>query len=56
MITESIIASKNSSEWENSVELFLENPAQTFDPEINEIASEHNLSFFLAGILKDSKI
>lgn len=55
-ITESIIASSPSTAWEGSIDLFLENPNQPFDQEIGEIAGEHNLSFFLAGILKDSKI
>lgn len=56
LVTESIVASAPSQDWEKSIELFLENPNQLPEEEIQEIAAEHNISFFLAGILKDSKI
>jgi hypothetical protein len=53
--TESIIASKPISEWENSITEFLENPIQIPDQESLEISVDHNISLFLAGILRDSK-
>ena len=55
-VTESIVASKPQIEWNDAIELFLRNPLQTPDENILEIAAEHNISLFLAGILKDSEI
>lgn len=54
-ITESIVAAKVPEDWEKSIPDFIQNPMQTPDDQCLDIAGEHNISLFLAGILKDSK-
>ena len=53
-ITESIVASKNKEDWNQVILDFIENPMQAPDENALEIAAEHNISLFLAGVLKDS--
>lgn len=53
-ISEAIIANKPSEEWINSIEEFLNNQNPELSEESLAIASEHNVSVFLAGILKNS--
>lgn len=53
-ITESIVASKNKQDWNQVIVDFIENPMQAPNDEALEIAAEHNVSLFLAGVLKDS--
>lgn len=53
-ISESIVASTAQSEWENSIEEYIENPLQEVPASTLEIAGEHNVSLFLAGVLKES--
>ena len=55
-VTESIISSKNSNEWQESIATFIENPIVTPDEQTLNIAAEHNISLFLAGLLKQSEI
>lgn len=55
-VTESIISSKNSNEWEESIASFIENPIVNPDEKTLNIAAEHNISLFLAGLLKQSEI
>jgi len=55
-ITESIVSSKNQSEWASSIEDFIKNPLQEISSDSLDVAAEHNISLFLAGILKDSKV
>lgn len=55
-VTESIISSKNSNEWQESIAAFIENPMVTPDEQTLNIAAEHNISLFLAGLLKQSEI
>lgn len=55
-VTESIISSKNSNEWQESIATFIENPIVSPDEQTLNIAAEHNISLFLAGLLKQSKI
>jgi len=55
-ITESIVASKNQAEWEESIAEFLENPLQELSSESVDIAAEHDVSIFLAGLLKEAKL
>jgi hypothetical protein len=55
-VTESIISSKNSNEWQESIASFIENPIVSPDEQTLNIAAEHNISLFLAGLLKQSEI
>lgn len=55
-VTESIISSKNSNEWQESIATFIENPIVSPDEQTLNIAAEHNISLFLAGLLKQSEI
>ena len=55
-IVESIVASKNQPDWEKSIQDFVKNPLQEIPENTLEIAAEHNVSLFLAGILKESTI
>lgn len=55
-VTESIISSKNSNEWQESIAAFIENPIVNPDEKTLNIAAEHNVSLFLAGLLKQSEI
>jgi hypothetical protein len=55
-VTESIISSKNSNEWQESIATFIENPIVNPDEKTLNIAAEHNISLFLAGLLKQSEI
>lgn len=55
-VTESIISSKNFNEWQESIATFIENPIVTPDEQTLNIAAEHNISLFLAGLLKQSEI
>ena len=55
-VTESIISSKNSNEWQESIATFIENPIVRPDEQTLNIAAEHNISLFLAGLLKQSEI
>lgn len=55
-ITESIVACREADQWENSIKEFVSNPLQEPSEELLSIAAEHNISCFLAGILKESKI
>jgi hypothetical protein len=55
-VTESIISSKNSNEWQESIATFIENPIVSPDEKTLNIAAEHNISLFLAGLLKHSEI
>lgn len=55
-VTESIISSKNSNEWQESIATFIENPIVNPDEKTLNIAAEHNVSLFLAGLLKQSEI
>lgn len=55
-ITEEIISCKNQSEWESCIEEFINNPIQEPAEEALEIAAVHDISLFLAGILKESKL
>jgi hypothetical protein len=55
-VTESIISSKNSNEWQESIATFIENPIVSPDEKTLNIAAEHNISLFLAGLLKQSEI
>lgn len=55
-VTESIISSKNSNEWQESIATFIENPIVNPDEQTLNIAAEHNISLFLAGLLKQSEI
>lgn len=53
-ITESIVACKNQADWQNSVEQFIENPMQMPENQVLDLAAEHNVSIFLAGVLKEA--
>jgi hypothetical protein len=55
-ITESIICSKSSNEWNESISSFIENPIVIPDEKVLNIAAEHNVSLFLAGLLNQSEI
>lgn len=55
MITESIVASVSTEKWNESIEQFIENPMQMPDSDVLNISADHNISYFLAGILRDSK-
>jgi hypothetical protein len=55
-VTESIIASKNVNDWQSDIPDWIQNPTIVPNEETLEIATEHNVSIFLAGLLKESKI
>ena len=55
-VTESIIASKNVNDWQSDIPDWIKNPTIVPNEETLEIATEHNVSIFLAGLLKESKI
>lgn len=55
-ITESIVASQPQAEWENSIANFIENPLQEISVDSIDISAEHDVSLFLAGLLKEAKL
>jgi hypothetical protein len=55
-IVESIVASKPTEEWNSSIEQFIDDPLQIPDHESMNLAEEHNVSYFMAGVLRGSKV
>lgn len=55
VIAESVMASKDVSEWVNSVEGIINNPIVDIDSEIETIAAQHGVNYAMASLLKFSK-
>lgn len=55
VIAESIMGSKDISEWVSSVENTINNPIVEINQEIETIAAEHGLNYAMASLLKFSK-
>jgi hypothetical protein len=53
-ISEAIVSNVPAEKWNESIDKYLEEPITDLDSECLHLATEHNVSMFLAGILKNS--